>query len=72
MVNAEGTRGPVKMLFLIMPRKQVKKLVDIINKFNPQAFYSIEDVKSAKHGIIRQDNPVFWKPKLPQLWRKGK
>jgi uncharacterized protein YebE (UPF0316 family) len=72
MVNAEGTRGPVKMLFLIMPRKQVKKLVDIINKFNPHAFYSIEDVKSAKHGIIRQDNPVFWKPKLPQLWRKGK
>lgn len=72
MVNAEGTRGPVKMLYLIMPRKRVKNLVDVINRFNPHAFYSIEDVKSVKHGVIRQDNPVFWKPKLPQLWRKGK
>ncbi len=72
MVNAEGTRGPVKVLYLIIPRKQVKNLVAIINRYNPHAFYSIEDVKSVKHGVIRQDNPVFWKPKLPQLWRKTK
>jgi uncharacterized protein YebE (UPF0316 family) len=72
MVNAEGTRGPVKVLFLIIPRKQVKNLVAIINRYNPHAFYSIEDVKSVKHGVIRQDNPVFRKPKLPQLWRKTK
>ncbi|MBE0637516.1 MAG: DUF2179 domain-containing protein [Bacteroidales bacterium] len=72
LMDAEGSRGPVKIIFLIIPRKQVKELVSIINRFNPNAFYSIEDVKSVKHGIIRQDNPVFWKPKVPQLWRKSK
>jgi len=72
LLDAEGSRGPVKIIFLIIPRKQVKELVAIINRFNPNAFYSIEDVKSVKHGIIRQDNPLFGKPKLPQLWRKTK
>lgn len=72
LMDAEGSRGPVKIIFLIIPRKQVKGLVSIINRFNPNAFYSIEDVKSVKHGVIRQDNPVFWKPKMPQLWRKSK
>lgn len=72
LMDAEGSRGAVKIIFLIIPRKQVKELVSIINRFNPNAFYSIEDIKSVKHGIIRQDNPVFWKPKMPQLWRKTK
>lgn len=72
LVNAEGSRGPVKVIFLIIPRKQVKELVRIINQFNPNAFYSIEDVKTVRHGVIRQDNPLFGKPLMPQIWRKTK
>lgn len=72
MVDALGSRGPVQVIFTIIPRKQVKDLVGIINQFNPNAFYSIEDVKKVSHGVLRPSGSVIKRPHLPQLWRKSK
>lgn len=51
-VNAEGSRGPVKVVFSIIKRRDIKDFVAIINRFNPHAFYTIEDVRSVHEGII--------------------
>ncbi|NCC73271.1 MAG: DUF2179 domain-containing protein [Sphingobacteriia bacterium] len=72
LMDAQGSRGPVKIIFLIIPRKQVKELISIINQFNPNAFYSIEEVKSVRHGVMRQEKSVLSNPKMPQFWRKSK
>lgn len=72
LMDAQGSRGPVKIIFLIIPRKQVKELISIINQFNPNAFYSIEEVKSVRHGVMRQGKSVLSNPKMPQFWRKSK
>lgn len=45
-VDARGTRGKVNLLFMIVKRKKLNDLIDIIRSNNPQAFYSIEDVRS--------------------------
>lgn len=47
LVNAEGARGPVKMIFTVVPRKSVKEVVELINQYTPKSFYSVEDVRSA-------------------------
>ena len=51
-VEGHGTAGHVKVVFTIVPRREVKKVVDLINKFNPKAFYTIEEVNFVKKGIL--------------------
>ncbi len=47
MVDAEGARGPVKILFTILKRKRKKQLAQLLHDYAPHAFYTIEDVKQA-------------------------
>ena len=51
-VKAEGSRGEVDIVFTIIKRKSIEHVVSLINQFNPNAFYTIEDVKSINEGII--------------------
>lgn len=44
-VNARGETGPVKLIFTIAKRKKLPEIVGIIKRFNPNAFYTIEDVR---------------------------
>ncbi len=74
-VDGEGASGPVKIIFIIFKRKDLRKLENLIKTYNPKAFYSVEDVRLAKEGIFPKGKPwsgeIF---KLPRLkWdRKGK
>ena len=54
---AEGKSGKVHIIYSIVKRSHVKDVIDIINLFNPKAFYSIEDVRSlnAKHNLFSPD-----------------
>lgn len=45
VVPGEGQFGPVKVLFTVAKRKRWQELADIVNKYAPNAFYSVEDVK---------------------------
>ncbi len=51
-VHAQGSRGEVDIVFTIVKRKSIDEVVGIINQFNPNAFYTIEDVRSINEGII--------------------
>ena len=44
-IDATGEAGPVKVIFTIVKRKRLPEVVGIIKRFNPNAFYSIEDVR---------------------------
>ncbi|MBI9016652.1 MAG: DUF2179 domain-containing protein [Phycisphaerae bacterium] len=44
IVDGHGKVGEVKILFTIVPRKEVNNIVAQIKVFNPRAFYSIEEV----------------------------
>lgn len=50
--NAEGVRGPVRIVFTIIKRRDASRVVDIINSYNPHAFYTIEEIKSVKEGYF--------------------
>lgn len=46
-VNAEGSQGPVDIVFTIVKRRQGDELKNIINNFDSDAFYSVEEIKFA-------------------------
>jgi len=56
LVDAEGSKGSVKLIFSIIRRKELSNFIDTIHQYNPNAFYTIEDVKSANEGIFRRSN----------------
>lgn len=60
-VDAEGAKGPVKIVFTIMKRKNIPRAIKIINQYNPHAFYTIEEIKAVKEGYfgIHQKKPFF-------------
>jgi len=73
-VDGHGTVGQVKVVFTIVPRREVRRAVDLIKKFNPQAFYSIEEVGFVEKGIFpfRKGWRDFNLLRLVRPFRKGK
>ncbi len=43
-VNAKGMEGDVEILYVVVNRKNLKKAIEIIQKQNPAAFFTIENV----------------------------
>lgn len=71
-VQAEGSRGGVDIVFTIIKRKNVEHVVSIINRFNPNAFYTIEDVKAINEGIFQQKRNGSIFHSLPFMLKKNK
>lgn len=44
-LDGEGKFGAVKVLFTIAKRRRLKELAEIVKEVEPNAFYSVEDVK---------------------------
>jgi uncharacterized protein YebE (UPF0316 family) len=72
-IDGEGGTGKVKMVFTIIKRQDLSHVVGIIKQFHPNAFYSIEEVKSVVEGVFpEQHHGVFsWLDSL-HFNRKGK
>ncbi len=61
-VDGKGKYGPVKVIFSVAKRKRWQELVDILNTYAPNAFYSIEDVKHVaqmEEGLHYQQNDLI-------------
>jgi uncharacterized protein YebE (UPF0316 family) len=65
IIDAQGVTGPVKVVFSIVERQNVEHIVDMIKQYNPQAFYSVEDVRFVSEAVT-----PFRLPTLPR-WYPG-
>lgn len=54
-VDGAGALGKVNILFLVIHRKQLDEVINIINEYNPNAFYTVEDVRSV--SVMHQKKP---------------
>jgi len=73
LVDIEGMTGKLKMIFTIVKRKDLKEVLGIIQEHNPQAFVTIEDVKTAREGYFRLSRKKSYSPAaLFNDVRKGK
>jgi uncharacterized protein YebE (UPF0316 family) len=46
-IPAEGEHGPVMAIFTIVKRKELPDVIALIRQYNPNAFYTTEDVRFA-------------------------
>ncbi len=51
-VRGEGANGPVKILYTIVKRRDYAEVVEIIQRINPKAFFSAEEVRSTQAGVF--------------------
>jgi uncharacterized protein YebE (UPF0316 family) len=59
IVEAQGSMGPVKMIFTIVQRKEVKEIESLIALYNPTAFYSIEEIKNVNQGVFSSNSNKY-------------
>ncbi len=57
LVDGEGAKGPVKLIFSIIRRKEIQGFVDTLQQYHPNAFYTIEEVKTSNEGVFRRLKP---------------
>jgi uncharacterized protein YebE (UPF0316 family) len=73
-VDGHGTAGQVKVIFTIVPKQEIQRIIELIKRFNPQAFYSIEEVSFVEKGIFpaKRSGGFFGLMELFRPFRKGK
>jgi uncharacterized protein YebE (UPF0316 family) len=71
VVNAEGSKEKVNIIFSIVKRNDIREITAIIDEIEPGAFYSVEDVRMVSHGVFPSKSPIFSRLQLFKHWRKG-
>ncbi len=51
-VDGQGATGKVNIIYTIVNRSQIPKVLEIVLRFNPRAFYTIEDVRAANEMTL--------------------
>jgi uncharacterized protein YebE (UPF0316 family) len=51
-INAEGIDGHVHLLFSVIKRQDIGPFISLVERHNPRAFYSIEDVRFVSEGVF--------------------
>jgi uncharacterized protein YebE (UPF0316 family) len=74
VIEARGARESVQLIYTIVQRNELATVLNLINDFNPKAFYTIEDIRSVNEGIFAQKKPnsIFPFSNVIRQWRKGK
>lgn len=72
ILDAEGAKGKVKVLFSIIRRKEIPSFLNTLHNFHPAAFYTIEDVKAAQEGVFKNASPKSLSKGLSALLKKAK
>lgn len=52
-LDAEGSTGPVKIIFTVIQRRELATVAKLIRSVQPQAFYSVEEIQESQEGIFR-------------------
>ena len=68
-VAAKGLSGRVRLIFTVVRRRDLKRLMEVIQTHNPQAFVSVSDVRVASEGYF-SPSQINYPPMLESLRKK--
>jgi uncharacterized protein YebE (UPF0316 family) len=73
-VEAHGAKEKVHLVYSIVHRHELEKVLEVITDFIPKAFFTIEDIKAVNEGIFtpQKQNIIFPFGNILREWRKGK
>ncbi len=73
IVSAKGRDNDVSIIYTVVKRKEVNSVVEMIEKLNPNSFYTIEDVKYVSHESFTENlKAESGKHNIFKRWRLGK
>jgi uncharacterized protein YebE (UPF0316 family) len=58
-IDGVGATGPVRIILTVVRRKEVGRVVDMIQSFDRQAFYSVDDLQTATRGVFPAAKPTY-------------
>jgi len=72
VIPAKEPEGPVSVIYTIVRRANIRHVIELIDEHNPNAFYSIEDVRSVSEEPLPVPMPRVWRSRRVFGRRKGK
>lgn len=64
-VGAQGLMGPVEIVFTVIRRRRLGDVLGLVKRFDPDAFYSVDDLQTTAHRRSCQGDGVATQPSLP-------
>lgn len=58
--DGQGSTGKVKLIYITVERKDIEYIIEIITRFNPRAFFSVEEVRLENAGIFPLRKSHHW------------
>jgi len=49
---ARGSAGEVSLIYCVVRRRELPRVMELVESFNPRAFVSVEDVRMARGGVL--------------------
>lgn len=71
-IDAENNYGKIKVLYAVIRRQSLPRVVEMIKKYNHSAFYSIEDVRYAMDEKVKKPRHKRKYKNVFGHYRKGK
>ncbi|HVS02292.1 MAG TPA: DUF5698 domain-containing protein [Thermoanaerobaculia bacterium] len=68
-LDAEGVKGRVKLIFTVVRRRDVPRVLELVERHNPRSFLSVEDVRRASEGFFPPATPLRARPGMWHWWR---
>ena len=72
VLDAQGSTGKVNVIYTVIRRSALDRVVEIIGEYNPGAFYSVEDIRSVRDSIAPVGRTIRNERLLGGTRRKGK
>ena len=69
-LDAQGAYGHVNVVFTTVNRSHRDEIINAVKRFNPKAFYTIEDVRSVSEGFFLPQQSRSMK--IKRFGKKGK
>ena len=66
LLEGEGAKGKVNIIQSVVSRKSIKTIQQVLDEYDPNLFYSIEDVRSVTKGVFPSSKNINTR------WRVGK
>jgi uncharacterized protein YebE (UPF0316 family) len=62
--GAEGVKGNVRLIFIIVRRRELPQALEIIRNLHPHAFITVSDVRTVSEGVFPEHRVRFSFPRL--------
>jgi uncharacterized protein YebE (UPF0316 family) len=54
--DGQGSSGPVMIIYTIVMRKELPRVINLIEEVQPRAFFTVEELRSARQGIFPESS----------------